>query len=446
MNVDGIDAQVGQWRSAVLRHRAVTAQDADELEGHLRDQAAVLIAAGLSPDEAFLIAVKRLGQVDRLTAEYAREHGDRLWKQLVVPGPSGEGRGRFATMLVFAAAAAIAIQVVRIAAGFPGSAPSWLFRNAGFVVVPVLGAYFLVVRRAPWRRVLVLLAITVVLALVVNLFPFLPRSGTELLVAIHLPFLLWFLVGAAYLDDLRSPTRRMDFVRFAGEFVIYYALIAIGGGVLMALSGLILTPILPNASEQVALWVLPSGAAAAVIVAAWLVEAKKSIIENLAPVLTAIFTPLFAVMLIVSAVAYAIAGVGRTFDRDLLVVFDVLLLVVVALVLYGISARPVERPAGLMDAVRLIAVAAAIVLDALVLAVMLFRVGEAGFTPNRIAALGLNLVLLVNLLGTAWHSATLQAGRSRSTRLESWQVGYLPVFAAWLLVVVLALPPVFAFG
>ena len=84
---------------------------------------------------------------------------------------------------------------------------------------------------------------------------------------------------------------------------------------------------------------MPSGAAGAVVVAAWLVEAKKSIIENLAPVLTAIFTPLFAVMLLGRRRVYLVAGLGRDFDRDCSTVFDVLLLVVLGLVVYGISAR-----------------------------------------------------------------------------------------------------------
>ncbi len=187
----------------------------------------------------------------------------------------------------------------------------------------------------------------------------------------------------------------MDVIRFTGEWAIYYALIALGGAVLMGLTAAVLGPIAPGAIDDVFAWVLPSGVAGAVVVAAWLVEAKKSVVENLAPVLTAIFTPLFAVMLVVAAVGYTIRGIGADFDRELLVVFDVLLIVVLALVVYGISARS-SRTAGAMDVIRLIAVVAAIVLDILVLVSMFGRVGDLGFTANRVAALGLNLVLLVN--------------------------------------------------
>jgi hypothetical protein len=215
--------------------------------------------------------------------------------------------------------------------------------------------------------------------------------------------------------------------------------------VLLGLTALILAPIAPDAIDDVMIWVLPSGAAGAVIVAAWLVEAKKSVIENLAPVLTAIFTPLFAVMLLVSAVGYSIAGIGRDFDRDLLTVFDVLLLVVLGLVVYGISARDSARRVGLTDVLRLLAVVAAIVLDVLVLASMLARVGEFGFTANRVAALGINVILLVNLGVTAWLLARVLWAGAPIVRVERWQTGYLPVLAAWVAVVVLVVPPVFGF-
>jgi len=112
--------------------------------------------------------------------------------------------------------------------------------------------------------------------------------------------------------------------------VIYYALIALVGGVLLGLTALIFEPIGTDI-DRVVEWVLPSGAAGAAIVAAWLVESKQHVVENMAPVLTMLFTPLFAVMLTVSTVTYAASGVGGAFDRELLGVFDALLVVVLGL-------------------------------------------------------------------------------------------------------------------
>jgi len=198
--------------------------------------------------------------------------------------------------------------------------------------------------------------------------------------------------------------------------------------------------------DRVAEWVLPSGAAGAVVVAAWLVESKQQVVENMAPVLTMLFTPLFAVMLACAAVVYAVTGLGDTFDRELVSIFDALLVVVLALVLYGMSARAPSTSPGWMDGIQLVAVASALVLDLVVLGAMVARIGDVGFTPNRTVALGLNIVLLVNLAGAAWLSARFLRGRSTFSRLERWQTAYLPVFALWTAAVVVIVPPLFGFS
>ena len=446
-----LDEGVQQWRASVSRDRAIDGADLDELEDHLRGQADELTDAGLAEDEAFLIAVKRLGAADRLTAEFAREHGDRLWKQLVLApdaGTDGAGpRHPLVVMIGFALLAALAIQFGRIAADLPDSFASWFPRNVSLFVLPVVAAYVGWMRGITVKLALGLAGVVAVLAVAVNVFPFGESSATDALVAIHLPVVLWFVIGVAYVGaEWRSSARRMDFVRFTGEWAIYYVLIALGGGVLLGLTMLVISPIAPESSTGIVSWVLPSGGAAAAIVAAWLVEAKKSVIENIAPVLTAIFTPLFAVMLVVAVVVYAVAGVGRDFDRELITGFDVLLLVVLGLVLYGLSARPAAARAGAMDVIRLVTVVAALVLDALVLGSLLVRVGELGLTPNRVAALGLNALLIVNLAVTAYLSVRLLAGRAPASRLVSWQTSYLPVFAIWAALVVLVLPGLFGFA
>ena len=283
----------------------------------------------------------------------------------------------------------------------------------------------------------------VVAALVINLYPWDADSNTEILAALHLPVVLWFVIAFPYMGGtLRSHERRMDFVRFTGEWFIYYVLIALGGGVLMGLTAGILEPAGID-PDRIAEWVLPSGAAGAVIVAAWLVESKQRVVENMAPVLTMLFTPLFAVMLAGAAVVYAATGLGEAFDRDLVSVFDALLVVVLALVLYGMSARDPSATPNWMDRIQLVAVVSALVLDLMVLGTMIARIGDLGFTPNRTAALGLNFVLLVNLTGVAWLSARFLTGRSRLHRLERWQMTYLPVFALWAAAVVVVLPPLF---
>src|ERR671918_251230 len=406
--MESVESQIAEWRAYVANAPGVNGHDVDELEDHLRHQIADLNAAGLTADEAFLVAVKRMGDLDTLSREFALEHSGRLWKQLILRDDDEPARtaGGWVETLAFAVAAAVVVQVARLAADFPDEEPTWLFRNGSLFVLPVGGGSSPRRRQLDTRRWVLAAAPFALAALVVNLYPYDADSATEALVALHLPVVLWFAVAYPYMGGtVRSHERRMDFVRFTGEWFIYYVLIALGGAVLMGLTALILEPTGVDV-ERIVEWVLPSGAAGAVIVAAWLVESKQRVVENMAPVLSMLFTPLFAVMLAAAAVVYAVTGLGGAFDRELL---------------------------------------SALVLDVMVLGAMVARIGDVGFTPNRTAALGLNLVLLVNLAGAALLSARFLTRRSRLHRLERWQTTHPPVFALWAATVVVILPPLFSF-
>src|SRR6476619_3711245 len=445
--MESVETQIAEWRAHVAKAPAVNGHDVAELEDHLRNQIDELSAAGLTADEAFLVAVKRMGELDGVSREFAREHSGRLWKQLFEPDQEaallGEG---WLDALVLAIGAAVVIQVARLAAGFPDGQPTWFERNLGLLVLPFLAAYFARRRQLDARGWLATAAPFAVAAVVINLYPYDADSDTEILVALHLPVVLWFVVAFPYMGGtLRSHESRMNFVRFTGEWFIYYVLIALGGGVLMGLTAGILQPTGVDV-DRIAQWVLPAGAAGGVIVAAWLVESKQRVVENMAPVLTMLFTPLFAFMLACAAVVYAVTELGGAFDRDLLSVFDALLLVVLGLVLYGLSARDPSTSPNWMDWIQLVAVASALLLDAMVLGSMIARIGDVGSTPNRTAALGLNVVLLVNLAGAAALSARFLTGRTRFHRLERWQTTYLPVFFLWAAAVVIVFPPLFGFS
>ena len=64
--MDPLESEIAAWRAIVAQSPAVGDRDVEELEAHLRDQIADLDAAGLTVDEAFLIAVKRIGRLDEV--------------------------------------------------------------------------------------------------------------------------------------------------------------------------------------------------------------------------------------------------------------------------------------------------------------------------------------------------------------------------------------------
>ena len=454
-----LEDQIEQWRSYLRNRQAIAAVDIAELEDHLREQVTALVAAGLDSDEAFLVAVKRLGALDALSREFAREHSDRLWKQLVVAASdSGEPptRPRTEAIVAFwlAVAAAVAIKVPALFGMDMGRDAGFYFRNLSLFVLPLLTGYFVWKRGLARRSVPWLVAAFVAAGLLANVYPFASRvvgarpgpGYTETLTGLHLPLALWLVTGIAYAGGRwRQVEGRMDFIRFSGELFIYYALIALGGGVLVGLTSGVFQAIGINVGPIVGQWILPCGAMGAVLIASWLVEAKQSVIENMAPVLARLFTPLFTVVLLVFL--GVVLGTGRAIDieRAVLIMFDVLLVVVLGLLLYSISARDPRAPAGLFDLLQLVLVLSALAADAVALWAIAARITEFGFTPNRVAALGMNVILLVNLVWSAVLSVRFLRGRGALADLERWQTGYLPVYAAWAAIVVIAFPPIFGY-
>src|SRR5207249_1761178 len=206
-------------------------------------------------------------------------------------------------------------------------------------------------------------------AVFANTFPFPKGSDTEVLSILHLPIALWLAVGFAYVRGRWfADGGRMNFVRFSGELAIYYVLIALGGGVLTAFTFMMFAAIGMNPDWFVAGWLIPCGAAGAVVIGSWLVEAKQSVIENMAPVLTRLFTPLFTILLLVFLATMAWTGSPINVKREVLIAFDVLLVLVVGLVLYAASARDPQTPPDFFDGLQLVLVVSALLVDGLALA------------------------------------------------------------------------------
>jgi hypothetical protein len=162
-------------------------------------------------------------------------------------------------------------------------------------------------------------------------------------------------------------------------------------------------------------------------------------------VLTRLFTPLFTMLLLVFLATMAWTGSPINVKREVLIGFDLLLAVVVGLVLYAASARDAQAPPDFSDGLQLLLVVSALMVDGVALWAIAARISEFGFTPNRVAALGENLILLVNLTWSAWLYARFLRNRSSFAALEGWQIAYLPVFSIWAALVVVVFPPLFGY-
>ena len=466
-NGDTLEELIARWRDYRRPDETGPSPETEELESGLRDEVDALVAVGLAVDEAFLVAVKRIGDRDAVSQEFVREHSGRLWQQPVAdsdsnsapelapdyaPAPSAAS-GRAArteaiVVLSLAVAAGLAVKVPELfGQQLTGGDEGFYARNFSFFVLPFLTAYFAWKRRLNPIRCLWLVLPFIGAVVFANAYPFNENSATLTLTVLHLPLVLWTVVGIAYAGDRwRAVAGRMDFIRFSGEFFIYYVLIALGGGVLTGLTFVLFIAISLDVSVFLTEWLLPGGALGAVIICAWLVESKQGLMESLAPMLTRVFTPLVAVLLLAFLAAIALTGSGIDPERQVLIGFDLLLVLVLGLLLYSVSARDPQAPPNWFDALTALLVVSAIIADGVALSAIVARITEFGFSANKTAALGENLILLVNLAWSAWLYARFLRRRGNFAALERWQTAYLPVYAGWAAVVVVAFPPVFGWA
>jgi hypothetical protein len=439
-----------RWSSHVAE-RGVDQSHREQVEEQLRGHASSLMSAGLDADEAFLVALKRVSESDPASREFARDFADGL---LAAPGDvrSEQLSGRAATrgllvMLGLGVAAGIAIKVPAFL-GYPFDGPGIeiYLVNLSLFVLPFLLVYFAWAHRPPRRQLIAVSAVLAAGAVFANAYPVAAGGSTRVLTALHLPVLLWLALGVASAGgEWLSVSKRMEYVRFTGEWFITYVLIALGGGVLSAITVGVFGAIGADAGRFVSEWMIPCGAMGAVLVAAWLVETRRNLVGGFAPMLARVFTPLFALMLLASLVGVVGTRGFVNVEREALIIFDVLLVLVVALLLYGISARDPHAAPGFFDRIQLALVACALAVDVFALVSIAVRLSQFGSSANKVAALGLNLILLVNLVWSAYLQTGFLRSRRSITEVERWQMRYLPVYAAWAAIVVVVFPPLFGF-
>ena len=467
MNEPLFEIAIARWRTYVERHGSLPATGLDELEERLRVQADDLLRLGLSAEEAFLVAVGRIGRDDTVTRAFVQDHAAQLMGASTdepatdVAGVStdvgathtatGIARTRlteFIFVLCMAAGASLAIKVPALFGyAFDDDDVNQFYAlNISFFAFPFVTAYFAWKRGMEIARWSWLIPPFFVAMLLCNVFPFEPGGDTAILVTLHVPIALWLVVGFAYAGgDWRTRGLRMDFVRFSGQLFILYVLIALGGGVLTGITLTVFNALGVNLQWAAASWIIPCGAMGAFVVAAWLVDTGQGAIEQVAPVLTRIFTPLFTLMLLSFLAVMVWTGKGIDVQREMLIAFDALLIVVLGLVLYSVSARDPVAPPGIFDGLQIALISSALVVDVLVLAAMTARISDFGVTPNRMWAMGLNIILFVNLAWTARLYIGFLRRRGPFSAVERWQTDYLPVFSVWAAFVVAVFPLIFGY-
>lgn len=317
-------------------------------------------------------------------------------------------------------------------------------RNLGGIFAGALMGFFCFQRQVQPKVIVVISSLLVLSLLYLNLLPNPSKSDASALACLHLSFAFWALIGITFVGGAwKDLTGRMNFVRYNGELLIYGTVITIGG---MVLTGLTIG-LFELIGLSIGEWYMNSvgvyGGVAVPLVATFLITRVVEGRFRMAPLLAKVFTPLFLAMVLVYLIAMVVKRQSPFSDRDFLMAFNGLLLVVLGLCVFSISERGTNESAGPYDLMNIGLVSVTLLIDLVALAAILFRLSSYGFTPNRVAVLGANLLAFCHLAGILFYYIQFVRRRASCRGLEDWIVRFLPVYTIWSIIVAVVLPLVF---
>ncbi len=320
-------------------------------------------------------------------------------------------------------------------------------KNAGLIVFLGLSAYsFLTKSFIKTKHLIITLCVFGISAIYINLLPSSIDSHSINLAYIHLPLLIWCLYGLVYIDfDIKDKAKRIDYIKYNGDLAILGAVILIAGGILSAVTiGLFLAIDLEIESfymNYIVIWGLVSSP----IVATYVIRNYPFVTNKIAPIIANIFSPLVLITLIVYMISIPIAGKDPYNDRDFLIIFNLMLLGVMGIVVFSVSETSINKKQRFNEMTLFALSIVTLIIDLVALSAILYRLGEFGFTPNRTAVLGSNLLIFGNLVLIMLDLYKVNFKNREIKQVELTISKYLPIYMIWTIFVVFGFPLLFGF-
>lgn len=354
------------------------------------------------------------------------------------------GTAREITFVVIASV--LAGTIAKLPAIFNLDQESFYQRNIGFIVFPILSLYFARKNKLKTKTIVFIGVAMLVSLFYINFLPPLNKSDSLVLSCIHLPVFLWCILGYAFVGgSLSNYEKRLGFLRYNGDLVIMSTLILISGGILtggtIGLFSLIDLNIEKFYFENIVIF----GLAAVPVVGTYLTETNPQIVNKISPLIAKIFSPLVLVTLIVYLVAIVISGKDLYNDREFLLTFNALLIGVMAIILFSVAgtSRPTKNYVETL--ILFLLSVLTIIVNGIALSAILFRISEWGFTPNRVAVLGGNILVLTNLILVTISLLKVLRRKNDKTEVGTAIALFLPVYAIWAFLVTFFFPLIFNF-
>ena len=357
-----------------------------------------------------------------------------------------QGLGAKNEIIIVIAFALIAGLIAHIP-NFTGIDQEYFFsRNISFVVFPVLSIYFMWKQKLVFKQWLFPLLATLIAAIYINLLPNNTSSSSIALSLIHMPIFLWAIFGYSFLgENLKSNQSRISFLRYNGDLVVMSGILLLSTVIFSAITVNLFDLIGINIEifyfQNIMIW----GLAAIPIVATYLIQTNAQLINKVSPIIAKIFTPLVFMNLFIYISAMLYTKKYPYQDRNLLLLFNVLLMGVMALILFSI-AEAGKTAKNKFSLIMLFSLSVlTIIVNCIALSAIVYRINEFGFSANRIAVLGGNLLIFINLVLVSYKLFLASFKNADIEEIERSIAGYLPVYAIWTGLIAFIIPIIFQY-
>ena len=348
----------------------------------------------------------------------------------------------------------IFVLVLSLIAGCLASIPSFFkidseffyTRNISLIIFSILATYFCWKNRLPKKKIIITGVIFLITLIFITLLPANNNSNTLILSLFHIPIFLWTVVGFTYVgNSLNDNRKRIEFLRYNGELLIMSGLILITGAVLTAITIGLFTVIGFDINEfyfkHIVIFCLPI----IPILGTFLTQTNPQLVNKVSPVIAKIFSPLVLITVVVYLIAILFSGKNLYNDRDFLMLFNGLLIGVIAIILFSVSTT-INQNISQVSVIILFALSVVtVIVSGIALSAILFRISTLGITPNRLAVVGANLLMLTNLFWISFQLFKTVFKKSDISSVENAIASFIPFYILWTIIVSFIFPLLFNF-
>jgi hypothetical protein len=261
-----------------------------------------------------------------------------------------------------------------------------------------------------------------------------------------MPLFLWTVLGYSYLgNDLSDYGKRINFLKYIGDLIIMSAIVLLScilfTVITFGLFQLIGFSIATFYMKHIAIWAIGG----VPIFSTYLINNNPNIINKVSPIIAKIFTPLVFMNLTVYLITLICAGKYPQTDRTLLMIYNALLVGVLALIFFSVAESDTSNKSNYKTILLLGLSILTIIVNAIALYAIVFRIFELGITPNRVAVLGGNILIFIHLIIVGYNLLKVLRNKIGAEAIEKSIATYLPVYAVWTGMVAFIFPIIFGF-